>query len=94
MCVNEDDTFLMQLIHYLGTQLHSTACVSKLQLVKYGLFDVQMALLSNYWNLENVLKSISQCRDLVERNPQMLDANDPTYQEVDEEHQRVDLNRM
>ncbi|KAK2586348.1 hypothetical protein KPH14_010640 [Odynerus spinipes] len=81
VCINEDEQYLKTLIHELGLELHTTATCTLIQCFKYGLFDLQHALLSKQWDLESILNNIQVCREILRNNKYLLEQTSPTLVE-------------
>ena len=76
--------YLKSIIHELGMELHSTATCSKLHCFQYGLFNLNHALLTKNWNLNNILNSIEFCGGLLRKNKFLLKQVYPTL--IDPNH--------
>ncbi|XP_030756555.1 mitochondrial mRNA pseudouridine synthase Trub2 [Sitophilus oryzae] len=64
-CINEYETYLMHLVHEIGTKLHSTAHCTALQCIRHGGFTLQHALLMKHWDLANILDNIAICDQIL-----------------------------
>lgn len=73
VCINEYEGYLKTLIHDLGIALHTTATCTQILCFKNGLFDLQQALLSKYWDIEHILKNIHICREILKKNYNLLE---------------------
>lgn len=65
--INENEHFLGELIHKIGLSLRSTACISKLRCTNFGLFNLDHALLTKHWTIENILENIDMCSELTKK---------------------------
>ncbi|CAN7993604.1 unnamed protein product [Ixodes hexagonus] len=80
-CLNERESFLLQLVHDIGLQLRSCALCHRVRRVRFGQFGLDLALLRKHWGLEHILNNISHCRHLVTwdqlepPSPHLVDAN-------------------
>lgn len=91
-CIHETENFLLQLVHEIGLHLRSCAICHRVRLIRYGLFNTDLALLRKHWTLEYILRNIQDCRKLVAEellepdSPHFIDfseANKPSFGETD-----------
>lgn len=81
-CIHETENYLLQLVHEIGLHLHSCAICHRVRLVRYGLFNTDLALLRKHWTLENILRNIQDCQPLVAQellephSPHIIDFNE------------------
>lgn len=64
-CINENEGYLMKLIHEIGLTLRSTAVCTKLRQVQFGPLSVENALLNKHWTLEHIINNIIECRKII-----------------------------
>ncbi|XP_012275402.1 mitochondrial mRNA pseudouridine synthase Trub2 [Orussus abietinus] len=76
--INESLQYLQSLIHEIGIELHTTATCTQVQCFKYGLFDIQLALLKKYWNLENILENMKLCKNFINKNKFIMRQENPS----------------
>ncbi|XP_051154201.1 pseudouridylate synthase TRUB2, mitochondrial [Leptopilina boulardi] len=77
VCINEDEKYFTTLINELGMELRSTATCSQIQCFQYGLFNLNHALLSKHWNLQNIMKNLENSEKILEENPHLLNQYHP-----------------
>lgn len=77
VCINEDEKYFTTLINELGMELRSTATCSQIQCFQYGLFNLNHALLSKHWNLQNIMKSLENSEKILEENRHLLNQYHP-----------------
>lgn len=77
VCINENENYIVELVDQIGGELKSAATCTKMQLFQYGLFDVNLALLSKHWRLEHILNNIESCRQILDKNKFLLDQKSP-----------------
>nr|XP_012219482.1 PREDICTED: probable tRNA pseudouridine synthase 2 [Linepithema humile] len=77
VCINESDMYLKAIVHDLGMQLHSVATCTEMQCFRYGLFDLNIALLKKHWSLQNILDNIQICDSILQQNSYLLKQNRP-----------------
>jgi len=63
--INENEEYLMELIHFIGLKLHSTAVCTQIRCIKYGPFELDLALLKKHWTVENIITNMSKCSELI-----------------------------
>lgn len=74
--INEDETYLCQLVQEIGIQLHTAAHCSGIRCIRQGHFKVDDSLLRNNWSLQGVLTNIECNRRLLDKYPTMLKQTD------------------
>lgn len=77
ICINEYEQYLKTLIHELGLELHSTATCTQIQCFKYGLFELQHALLSKKWDILSILNNMKICTKILKENDYLLEQTSP-----------------
>ncbi|XP_054707738.1 pseudouridylate synthase TRUB2, mitochondrial-like [Uloborus diversus] len=65
-CINENETFLAELVHQIGVYLRSTAFCTQLRQLQFGQFTLDHALLRKHWTLENILSNVTLCKELLD----------------------------
>uniref|UniRef100_A0A6B0V8Q5 Putative pseudouridine synthase n=1 Tax=Ixodes ricinus TaxID=34613 RepID=A0A6B0V8Q5_IXORI len=80
-CLNENASYLLQLVHDIGLRLRSCALCHRVRQVRYGQFGLDHALLRKHWNLEHILNNINHCRHLV--TWEQLEPSSPHLVDVD-----------
>jgi len=66
--INENPVFFADIVQRLGFSLKSTACILKLRCVRYGMFQLENALLAKHWTLEHIADNISECYRLMDHD--------------------------
>ncbi|XP_037558167.1 pseudouridylate synthase TRUB2, mitochondrial-like [Dermacentor silvarum] len=84
-CIHETENYLLQLVHEIGLHLHSCAICHRVRLVRYGLFNTDLALLRKHWTLENILRNIQDCQPLVAQ--ELLEPHSPHFIDFNEAKQ-------
>lgn len=79
-CINEEELYLLKLVHELGLDLKSTAMCTRIRQVRFGHFTLDMALLRKHWTLEHILNGINHCKPLTEY--QYIQSMSPHLQEA------------
>ncbi|KAF7387882.1 hypothetical protein HZH66_010649 [Vespula vulgaris] len=77
ICINEYEQYLKTLIHELGLELHSTATCTQIQCFKYGLFELQHALLSKKWDILSILNNMKICTKILKENDYLIEQTNP-----------------
>lgn len=77
VAINENEMYLKTLVHDLGIQLHSVATCTQILCFRYGLFNLDLALLPKHWELQNILDNIEQCHDILNQNRSLLKQKNP-----------------
>ncbi|XP_066595153.1 pseudouridylate synthase TRUB2, mitochondrial [Prorops nasuta] len=72
VCINENENYLASLIHNIGIELRATATCSQIQCTKFGLFDLNLAMLKKHWNLQNIYNNMQQTEEIIKRNPNII----------------------
>lgn len=72
VCTNEYDLYLKTIIHELGMQLRSNATCTQIICIQDGLFNIQQALLSKYWNLKEIMYNMQMCKKIIDKNDHIL----------------------
>ncbi|XP_011879289.1 PREDICTED: probable tRNA pseudouridine synthase 2 [Vollenhovia emeryi] len=83
VCVNEDSMYLKTVVHELGLQLRSVATCTQIQCFRYALFDLNHALMTKHWELENFCDNIQQCNAIIRKNRDLLKQYNPILKERD-----------
>ncbi|XP_043504685.1 mitochondrial mRNA pseudouridine synthase Trub2 [Polistes fuscatus] len=78
VCINEYEQYLKTLVHELGMEARSTATCTQVQCFKYGLFDLQHALLSKKWDMYSILDNMRLCRKILKENDYLIEQTSPT----------------
>lgn len=77
--------YLKGLVHELGMEVRSVATCSMIQCVRFGIFDLELALLKKHWNLACITSNMAQVRTLLRKNKFMTKPQDAvltTYSDV------------
>ncbi|XP_072394654.1 pseudouridylate synthase TRUB2, mitochondrial [Diabrotica undecimpunctata] len=74
-CINENEQYLINLVHEIGTQLHSTAHTTALKCIRHCCFNLDHALLQKHWTLENIVNNMEMCNGLLSQNEKILRQN-------------------
>ncbi|KAF7389934.1 hypothetical protein HZH68_011791 [Vespula germanica] len=61
----------------LGLKLHSTATCTQIQCFKYGLFELQHALLSKKWDMLSILNNMKICTKILKENDYLVEQTSP-----------------
>ncbi|XP_046831223.1 mitochondrial mRNA pseudouridine synthase Trub2 [Vespa crabro] len=77
VCINENEQYLKTLIHELGLELRSTATCTQIQCFRYGLFELQHALLSKKWDIISILENMKVCREILKENDYLINQTSP-----------------
>ncbi|KAF7281998.1 pseudouridylate synthase TRUB2, mitochondrial [Rhynchophorus ferrugineus] len=64
-CINEYETYLIQLIHEIGLKLHSTAHCTSLKCIRHSGFKLEHALLMKHWSIPNILENLATCNEIL-----------------------------
>lgn len=64
--------YLKTIIHELGMQLRSNATCTQIICIQDGLFNIQQALLSKYWNIKEIMQNIQMCKKIIDENDHIL----------------------
>lgn len=64
--------YLKTIIHELGIQLRSNATCTQILCIQDGLFNIQQALLSKYWNLKEIMHNMQMCQKIIDKNEHIL----------------------
>lgn len=83
VCVHAYEMYLKAMIHELGQRLHSTATCTYIQCFQYGMFNVDHALLSKYWNAGAIANNIELCHQILNKNKFLLNQQSPTLVQPD-----------
>lgn len=67
-CINDNEEFLMVLIHEIGYKLHSAATCSGIQCVRHSYFSADDALLKKHWTLQCVLDNLTMCKSFLKKH--------------------------
>jgi len=78
-CINANQKYLSTLVHDLGLQLKTTAVCLQMRCTRYGYFKLEDTLIRNQWTLDNLMKNMVSCRDVLKRVPNVT-ANIALYQ--------------
>lgn len=70
--INEDETYLGQLVQEVGLQLHSVAHCTAIRCVRHGHFDVANSVLRGCWTLQGIYDSMRLSGQLLGEHPSML----------------------
>ncbi|XP_037291750.2 pseudouridylate synthase TRUB2, mitochondrial isoform X1 [Rhipicephalus microplus] len=81
-CIHETEDYLLQLVHEIGLHLRSCAICHRVRLIRYGLFNTDLALLRKHWTLEYILRNIEDCRQLVDQ--ELLEPKSPHFIDLNE----------
>lgn len=81
-CIHETENYLLQLVHEIGLHLRSCAICHRVRLIRYGLFNTDLALLRKHWTLEYILRNIQDCRQLV--GQELLEPHSPHFTDINE----------
>ncbi|XP_056644810.1 pseudouridylate synthase TRUB2, mitochondrial [Diorhabda sublineata] len=71
-CVNEDEQFLINLIHEIGLKLHSTAHTTGIKCIRHSCFKLEHTLLPKHWTLEHIVNNMDMCNEMLRKNEQIL----------------------
>lgn len=71
-CINENEEFLMVLVHEIGYKLRSAATCSGIQCARHAYFSVHDALLRKHWSLQNVLDNLTTCKKFLDKHKSTL----------------------
>nr|CAI5840066.1 unnamed protein product [Callosobruchus analis] len=71
-CINEYETYLVGLIHEIGVRLHSTAHCTAIKCIRHSYFNLDHALLSKHWDMNNILQNIKMCNRILNENEHVL----------------------
>lgn len=74
--INEDETYLCQLVQEVGLQLHTVAHCTGIRCIRHGHFTVDDSLLRNNWTLQGAISNMEFNRKLIEKYPTMLRQNE------------------
>ncbi|XP_075227578.1 pseudouridylate synthase TRUB2, mitochondrial [Lycorma delicatula] len=91
-CINENELYLMTLIHQLGYKLHSSATCTQIQCIRYTVFTVEDALLRKHWTLQNIIDNLSKCNKTVEKYKDLLDSPHLVNVNVNDDSNSNELN--
>lgn len=72
-CVNEYETYLVDLVKEIATKLHSTAHCVSIKCIRHSCFTLDHAMLMKHWNLENIMTNMGMCATLLNKNRHLLD---------------------
>lgn len=67
-CVNETEVFLSGLVAEIGYKLKTSAVCHRMRCIRYGVFDLEEALLEKHCDLENVLNAIYRVKMILDQN--------------------------
>jgi len=76
--------YLKTLVHEIGMQLHSVATCTQIQCLQYALFNLDLALLSRHWQLQQILRNIEQCHNILHKNKYLLKQDNPILRKCDD----------
>ena len=72
-CVNETETFFVQLVEDLAVRFKSAAAIAGTRLVRYGCFsNAEHALLAKYVSVDRVIEHNQEMNKLLEVNTDVL----------------------
>lgn len=83
VCIHEYESYFKNMIVELGHRLHSAATCTHIQCYKYGVFNLEHALLSKYWNVGDIANNIQTCQQLLNENEFMLQPQSPVLVKPD-----------
>lgn len=72
-CVNEYETYLVDLVREIAMKLHTTAHCVSIKCIRHSCFSLEHTLLMKHWNLENIVGNIGMCAELLNKNKHLLD---------------------
>ncbi|XP_043276136.1 mitochondrial mRNA pseudouridine synthase Trub2 [Venturia canescens] len=87
VCTNEDHMFLKSLVHHLGMEVRSTATCTLIQCVRFGIFNLEHALLKKQWDLRCITDNMARVLKLLKQNKFMTHQQDPILKEYFSEEQ-------
>lgn len=70
-CINETDKFLLKMMNDVAEDFKTSAVCTRLRRVRWGNFTLEHALLRKHWNVENIIRSISECAVATKREMAM-----------------------
>lgn len=70
--LNENESYLGQLVQEIGRQLHTVAHCTAVRCVRHGHFAVGEALLRRDWSVQGAVQSLQRNRKLLHEHPEML----------------------
>ncbi|XP_011302400.1 probable tRNA pseudouridine synthase 2 [Fopius arisanus] len=93
ICINENDSFIKNLVHNMGIYLRSTSTCTQIQCFQYGVFGINNGLLKKDWDLENITKNMHECRRILGKHKYLFKQEDPILREyLSEESNPPDSN--
>jgi len=92
-CINANQKYLSTLVHEFGLELKTTAVCLQMRCTRYGYFKVDDSLLRNQWTLDDLMKNMVTCRDVLKHVPNVT-ANIAFYrrQSVEQKTQNIETN--
>lgn len=79
-CINEYEMYLKTLIHEVGMQMRSTAHCISVQCIRHSYFDIDDALLSKHWTLQNILENMKMCAKRISEHRNLTKATKAALQ--------------
>lgn len=89
-CSNEQEVYLLNLVHNIGMKLKSAAVCTGIKCIRYGPFTLDHSLLQHSWHAEKLVSNIEQCNSIYEedlksgrRDKLILSPLNPMSDEID-----------
>lgn len=60
-CINENMAYLSTLVHDLGIALKTTSVCHQMRCIRFGHFQLELALLRKHWTVEHLLENMAHC---------------------------------